>query len=154
MDNHNKSAFKLQPIQKMKHSPMLLMSITRLIKGFSSLINGPSFKPAIIVGIKDTYIQTAGSILLRKQMLLFPLWARSACLGQPLPSTSIVMRNCRRIMNSRLFSLHYQPSPLNILLTHSLRPVRLQPAMMTTTILKVAQKMRMTSTLFWEWWKL
>jgi hypothetical protein len=68
----------LQPIRKMKRSPMLLMSITRLLKGFLSSTNGPSVKPAIIVGIKDTFAQTARSILLRKQMVLFPLQARSA----------------------------------------------------------------------------
>jgi hypothetical protein len=75
IDNHNKSASMLQPIWMMKRSPMLLMSITRLL--FSSSTNGSSFKPAIIVGIKDTFAQTAGSILLRKQMVLFPLRARS-----------------------------------------------------------------------------
>jgi hypothetical protein len=67
----------LQPIRKIKCSPMLLMSITRLLKGFSSLTNGPSFKPTIIVGIKDTFTQTTGSILLRKKMVLFPLQTRS-----------------------------------------------------------------------------
>jgi hypothetical protein len=67
----------LQPIRKMKRSLMLLMSITRLLKGFSRLTDGPSFKPAIIVGIKDIH-PNCQKYLLRKQMVLFPLRARSA----------------------------------------------------------------------------
>jgi hypothetical protein len=66
MNNHNKSAFNATASRKMKHTPMLLMSIIRLLKGFSSSTNGPSFKPVIIVGIKDTFAQTARSISLRK----------------------------------------------------------------------------------------
>ncbi len=57
-------------------------------------------------------------------------------------------RNYRRIPNSRLLSLHSQPSPPNILLTHSLWQVRLRPMVMTMTILQAAQKMRMTSMFF------
>jgi hypothetical protein len=86
-------------------------------------------------------------IFLKKQMVLFPLWAKSISLGLPLPSTSIVVRNCRWTPNSSLISLYSQPSPPNILLTHSLRPLRLQPMVMTTTILQALPKMRMKSTL-------
>jgi hypothetical protein len=50
--------------------------------------------------------------------------------------------------------LHSQPSPPNILLTHSLRQVRLRPTVMTTMILQAAQKMRMASMLFGAWWEL
>ncbi len=94
------------------------------------------------MGIRDTFSQTARSISLRNQMVLFPFRTRITSLGEPLPTTSITVRNDRRIPNSRLFSLHSQPSPLNILLTHSLRPVRLQPMVMTTTILQAAPKTR------------
>jgi hypothetical protein len=56
----------LQPIRKMKRSLMLLMSITRLLNGFSSLMNGPSFKPAIIMGIKDTFAKNCRKYLTEK----------------------------------------------------------------------------------------
>ncbi len=76
MDNHNKSAFNATANPDNEAQSYATYVNNKAL--FSGSTNGPSFKPAIILGIKDTFAQTAGSFLLRRQMVLLPLRARSA----------------------------------------------------------------------------
>ncbi len=141
-------------IKKMKHSPMLPISRTRHTKAFSCSTIGPNFRPAIIVEIKGMSVHSAKSILLQRQMALFPLQVRNGPICQHLPLPKIAVISFREIQNSRHFSLLFQPSPPNILLSHNLMTMKMRPQLMIQMMLQISMMTRMMSTLFWEWWEL
>jgi hypothetical protein len=92
-------------IMTMKHSPMLPTSTRRDIKAFFCSTNGPKFRLVIIVDRKGTSDHAAKSILLQKQMVLFPLHMRNGPICQYLPIPRIAAISFKRIQNSRHFCL-------------------------------------------------
>jgi hypothetical protein len=141
-------------IMTMKHSPMLPTSTRRDIKAFSRSTNGPKFRLVIIVDRKGTSDHAAESILLQKQMVLFPLHMRNSPICQYLPIPRIAAISFKRIQNSRHFCLLFQPLPPNILLSPQLMKMKMQPMTTMQTMLQTFMMTTMISTLFWEWWEL
>jgi hypothetical protein len=141
-------------IMMMKHSAMLPTSKKRDIKAFSCLKNGLNFRLVIIVDRKGTSDHTAKSILLQKQMVLFPLHMRNCPICQYLPIPRIAAISLKRIQNSRHFCLLFQPLPPNILLSPQLIKMKMQTMITMQTMLQTFMMTTMISTLFWEWWEL
>ncbi len=148
MDNHNnKSAFNATANQEDKAQSYAAYVNNKATQGFLKFDEWSKLQTCHHCGNKGHVHPNCRKYLAEKAngTLLPPGKKR---LTRPAPAFN---KNCREKLQIdpklKALFLNSQPTPPNILQTHNLRPVRLQPTVITMMILQVAQKMRMKSTL-------